>query len=197
MLLTNDDGLRRRLAERVKYVIVDEYQDVNPVQEAIVWSLHELGASICVVGDDDQTIYQWRGSDVENILTFAERYPAVEQIPLEENFRSSEGIVETARDFIEQNSGAAAEGDEADRARRPTSRATSSRCRSTIRTRRRSYIARDDRRRFGASRSRRTATKRGLSWSDMAVLLRSVKANGEPITRGASRRPASRSSSPA
>ena len=69
-LLTNDDGARERIAERVKYVIVDEYQDVNPVQEAIVWSLHELGARICVVGDDDQTIYQWRGSDVESILTF-------------------------------------------------------------------------------------------------------------------------------
>lgn len=96
-LLTNDDGLRARLAERVKYVIVDEYQDVNPVQEAIVWSLHELGARLCVVGDDDQTIYQWRGSDVENILRFDKRYPTVEQIPLEENFRSSEGVVETAR----------------------------------------------------------------------------------------------------
>ena len=72
-LLTNDDGVRARLAERVKYVIVDEYQDVNPVQEAIVWSLHELGARICVVGDDDQTIYQWRGSDVESILTFEKR----------------------------------------------------------------------------------------------------------------------------
>ena|SRR3989442_571260 len=102
-VLTNDNNLRDRLAERVKYVIVDEYQDVNPVQEAIVWSLHEFGARICVVGDDDQTIYQWRGSDVENILTFDSRYPDVDQIPLEENFRSSDGIVETARPFIEQN----------------------------------------------------------------------------------------------
>ena len=84
-------------------MIVDEYQDVNPIQEAIVWSLHEIGARICVVGDDDQTIYQWRGSDVENILTFDKRYSNVEQIPLEENFRSSDGIVETARRFIEQN----------------------------------------------------------------------------------------------
>ena len=84
-------------------MIVDEYQDVNPIQEAIVWSLHELGAKICVVGDDDQTIYQWRGSDVQNILTFETRYPGVEQISLEENFRSSDGVVETARAFIEQN----------------------------------------------------------------------------------------------
>ena len=79
-VLTNDEELRARLSERLKYVIVDEYQDVNPVQEAIVWSLRELGARICVVGDDDQTIYQWRGSDVENILTFDQRYQKVEQI---------------------------------------------------------------------------------------------------------------------
>jgi DNA helicase II / ATP-dependent DNA helicase PcrA len=79
-VLTNDDSLRKRLAGRVRYVIVDEYQDVNPVQEAIVWSLREIGARICVVGDDDQTIYQWRGSDVGNILTFVKRYREVEQI---------------------------------------------------------------------------------------------------------------------
>jgi DNA helicase-2/ATP-dependent DNA helicase PcrA len=102
-VLTTDDGLRERLAQRVKYVIVDEYQDVNPVQEAIVWCLHDLGARICVVGDDDQTIYQWRGSDVDNILTFDKRYPGVDRVSIEENFRSSDGIVLTARPFIEQN----------------------------------------------------------------------------------------------
>jgi DNA helicase II / ATP-dependent DNA helicase PcrA len=96
-VLTNVQDLRKRLAYRVRCAIVDEYQDVNPIQEAIVWSLHELGANICVVGDDDQTIYQWRGSDVQNILTFEERYPAVGRISLEENFRSSDGVVETAR----------------------------------------------------------------------------------------------------
>src|SRR5437588_9003348 len=95
--LTNDEALPGRLSERLRYVIVDEYQDVNPIQEAIVWSLHELGAKICVVGDDDQTIYQWRGSDVHNILTFDQRYTAVDRIAIEENFRSSRGIVETAR----------------------------------------------------------------------------------------------------
>jgi superfamily I DNA/RNA helicase len=80
-VLTNDNDLRKRLAQRVKYVIVDEYQDVNPIQEAIVRSLHEIGARICVVGDDHQTIYQWRGSDIENILTFENRYPAGSKNP--------------------------------------------------------------------------------------------------------------------
>src|SRR5690606_154812 len=69
--LQHNAGLRERLKTRIRHVIVDEYQDVNPVQEAVVATLHELGASVCVVGDDDQTLYQWRGSDVANILTFA------------------------------------------------------------------------------------------------------------------------------
>jgi len=62
-VLTTDQGLRERLATRIKYVIVDEYQDVNPIQEAIVWSLHELGARICVVGDDDQPMARQRRSE--------------------------------------------------------------------------------------------------------------------------------------
>ncbi|HET6202949.1 MAG TPA: ATP-dependent DNA helicase [Planctomycetota bacterium] len=179
-VLTNDDDLRERLAERLKYVIVDEYQDVNPVQEAIVWSLHELGARICVVGDDDQTIYQWRGSDVEGILTFARRYPGVDQILLEENFRSSDGIVETARPFIEQNTARLA------KAMKPTgaqshehgdivalSFATpdeeGQHIAATVQALRGVAFKEDD-------------AQRGLCWSDMAVLLRSVKGNAEPIT---------------
>ena len=125
--------MRARLVGRVKYVIVDEYQDVNPVQEAIVWSLHELGARICVVGDDDQTIYQWRGSDVANILTFDRRYPGVEQIPLEENFRSSEGVVETARAFIEQNGARLAGATPGSRCRQPTQSIRRSSCPSAMR----------------------------------------------------------------
>ena len=57
--------LRARLAERVKIVITDEYQDVNPIQEKLIRDLHSLGASVKVVGDDDQTIYQWRGATSE------------------------------------------------------------------------------------------------------------------------------------
>lgn len=179
-VLTNDMGLRERLAERVKYVIVDEYQDVNPVQEAIVWSLHELGARICVVGDDDQTIYQWRGSDVENILTFEKRYPGVDQIPIEENFRSSDGIVETARAFIEQNT------TRLSKAMKPTgaqayepgdvvalSFATPAE--------EANYIVTTARALCGMAFTE-DGKERGLSWSDMAILLRSVKANAEPIT---------------
>ena len=91
--LETNDGLRGAISNRVKYVVVDEYQDINPIQERLIKLLHDLGAGLCVVGDDDQTIYQWRGSQVNSILTFEERYPRVKQIRLEENFRSSEGVI--------------------------------------------------------------------------------------------------------
>jgi DNA helicase-2/ATP-dependent DNA helicase PcrA len=172
-------GLRERLAARVKHVIVDEYQDVNPVQEAVVSALHQLGAGICVVGDDDQTIYQWRGSDVRNILTFGDRYSQVDQVRLEENFRSSEGVVAIARDFIRQvvrrlpkemkatNAQAYEAGDitglpfdtPEDEARH-----IAHTCHAL-----RGVAVRDD------------GGERGISWSDMAILLRSVRRDGEAI----------------
>jgi DNA helicase-2/ATP-dependent DNA helicase PcrA len=101
--LRENQALRAALADQVRYLIVDEYQDVNPLQEQLISELQRLGANLCVVGDDDQTIYQWRGSDVSNILTFAERYPGVKQIPLNANFRSSTGVVQAARRVIEKN----------------------------------------------------------------------------------------------
>ena len=182
-VLTNDDGVRERLAERVKYVIVDEYQDVNPVQEAIVWSLHELGARICVVGDDDQTIYQWRGSDVENILTFDERYPDVDQIPLEENFRSSDGIVETARAVHRAEHARGCTKAMKPTGAQPYETGDIVALSFDDPDEEAQHIAADDPGAARRRRSARTATERGLSWSDMAVLLRSVKANAEPITQ--------------
>ena len=95
--------LRQRLGERLRVVIVDEYQDVNPIQESLVREFHALGAAIRVVGDDDQTIFQFRGSDVSNILTFADNYGACETIRLEDNFRSTVGIADVARLVIEKN----------------------------------------------------------------------------------------------
>ena len=179
-VLTTDDGLRARLGDRVKYVIVDEYQDVNPIQEAIVWSLHELGARVCVVGDDDQTIYQWRGSDVENILTFASRYSDVDKVAIEENFRSSDGIVETARAFIEQNATRLA------KAMKPTgAQATEAGDLVAL-----SFATPVEEAQYLVANAQalrgvafvEDSKERGLSWSDMAILLRSVKANAEPIT---------------
>ncbi len=91
----------RHVRERVKYVVVDEYQDVNPLQERLISALVRFGANLCVVGDDDQTIYQWRGSEVRNILAFAGSHQDVRQIELSENFRSSKGIVSLGRSIAE------------------------------------------------------------------------------------------------
>ena len=180
-VLMTDQDLRKRLAERVKHVIVDEYQDVNPVQEWIVRELHKLGASVCVVGDDDQVVYQWRGSDVTNILSFAERYAAVTPIKLEENFRSSVGIVETARTFIEQNA------ERLPKAMKPTN-AQDFEPGDLVALafgdadEEAAYIAQTCRPLRGVA-IKDGGKQRGISWSDMAILLRSVKKNGEPITR--------------
>lgn len=96
-------AVRKRIGRDLKYLVVDEYQDVNPLQEMLIQELHDLGANLCVVGDDDQTIYQWRSSDVRNIIEFSKRYSQVKQIRLDENFRSSKGVVYAARYVVEKN----------------------------------------------------------------------------------------------
>lgn len=98
--LTESEETRSRIKENIKYLIVDEYQDVNYIQERIIEELHSLGVKLCVVGDDDQTIYQWRGSTLDNILNFKSKYKNVETVTLDDNFRSSKGIVEVAHAAI-------------------------------------------------------------------------------------------------
>lgn len=88
---------------KVKYLTVDEYQDINPVQEKLIRMLKDFGANICVVGDDDQTIYQFRGSDTKNILTFKERYSIQKYLFLDTDYRSTKGIVDVARRVILYN----------------------------------------------------------------------------------------------
>jgi DNA helicase-2/ATP-dependent DNA helicase PcrA len=175
-------ALQKQVAAKVRHVIVDEYQDVNPVQEAVVSALRDLGAHICVVGDDDQTIYQWRGSEVDNILTFQNRYKDVSAYKLEENFRSSEGVVAVARDFIKSVSKRLSKEMKVTTAQDyemgdivalpfhdPDEEAE--------------YIARTCKALRGQAIKEPGGGLRGISWSDMAILLRSVKTAGPPIMR--------------
>lgn len=88
---------------QVRYLVVDEYQDVDDLQEKLIGCFVRAGANICVVGDDDQTIYQFRGSNAENMISFAERYPDVRQVRLETNFRCGQEIVDIADAVIRNN----------------------------------------------------------------------------------------------
>jgi len=102
-LLETDSAFADRVAKRLRFVTVDEYQDVNPVQERLLEALASRGVDICVVGDDDQLLYNWRGSRMANMIEFVDRYPGVERLTLQENFRSSRGIVELAAEVISHN----------------------------------------------------------------------------------------------
>lgn len=102
--MKHDIAFRSRIKNNIGYLIVDEYQDVNPIQELIVRELYELGANTCVVGDDDQTIFQWRGSDIDYIQHFKDRYNNVKEVILNDNFRSSKAIVDVALKVITNNS---------------------------------------------------------------------------------------------
>ena len=87
----------------IKYLIVDEYQDINDLQEKLIYRIAQSGANICVVGDDDQTIYQFRGSNADNMISFSKRYKDVHQVKLEKNFRCAPEIVDIAACVIDRN----------------------------------------------------------------------------------------------
>ncbi len=89
--------------EKYRFLFVDEYQDINPIQEEFIQTFSHFMDMLFVVGDDDQAIYGWRGANVQNILTFADRYDNVSVHRLLVNFRSTKAIVETANSFVQAN----------------------------------------------------------------------------------------------
>ena len=180
-LLTTNDGLRERLAERVKYVIVDEYQDVNPVQEAIVWSLHDLGAQhlrgrrrrpddlpvarqrrpkhshSSTSATPTSSRSRWRRTSARATASWRRRAPSSSRT----RRGSPKAMKPTGAQAYEPGDIVALSfADPEDEAR---------------------HIAETIQALRGVA-FREDGSERGLSWSDMAVLLRSVKANGEPIT---------------
>ena len=103
-ILESNDDLRRETSERYKYIMVDEYQDTNELQYRLLELLASEHDNLCVVGDDDQSIYGWRGANIRNILEFADTFKNCKTIKLETNYRSTEPILKAANALIEHNS---------------------------------------------------------------------------------------------
>jgi DNA helicase-2/ATP-dependent DNA helicase PcrA len=99
-LLEEDEALRRRWSERFEHLLVDEFQDTNPVQYRLLRLLTGSRGNVCVVGDDDQAIYRWRGADVENILGFDKDFPGARVVKLERNYRSTRTVLDAAHAVI-------------------------------------------------------------------------------------------------
>jgi DNA helicase-2/ATP-dependent DNA helicase PcrA len=99
-LLEEDAALRARWAGRFRYLLVDEFQDTNPAQYRLLKLLAGGRSNVCVVGDDDQAIYRWRGADVSNILGFDQDFPGTRVVKLEQNYRSTRTILDAAHAVI-------------------------------------------------------------------------------------------------
>lgn len=170
--------------ENYQYLLVDEYQDINPIQEEFIKTFSKFLDMLFVVGDDDQAIYGWRGANVQNILTFKDRYNNVSEHKLVVNFRSTVPIVETANTFIQS---------ELPYERLPKN--ISSNNMANISDLRKVWFdKREDEARWIAERIKSLVgttyieynpdgtekSRRGLTYSDFAILLRNIRnRNGE------------------
>ena len=103
VLFQNHEDIRRKYVERFHFVLVDEYQDTNYAQQAIVYQLTKERQKVCVVGDDAQSIYSFRGANIDNILNFQSRYNDTKLFKLEQNYRSTQLIVQAANSLIRRN----------------------------------------------------------------------------------------------
>ncbi|HET6463591.1 MAG TPA: 3'-5' exonuclease, partial [Candidatus Krumholzibacteria bacterium] len=104
-LFAVSDEVRETYARRFHYILVDEFQDTNAIQMAMIDGLSSVHRNLFVVGDDDQSIYSWRGARVEHILEFEHLYPQTQVIRLEQNYRSTQTILDAANGVIEHNRG--------------------------------------------------------------------------------------------
>lgn len=103
LLFKRNEDIRIKYADAFKYILVDEYQDTNMAQQAIVLQLAKEHKHVCVVGDDAQSIYAFRGANIDNILDFRQQFKEAELFKLEQNYRSTQRIVEAANSLIKHN----------------------------------------------------------------------------------------------
>jgi len=166
----------------IRHLMVDEYQDINPAQEALIQEIRKRCSTLFVVGDDDQSIYAWRGADVNNILSFSERYPNCSVHTLSHNFRSAPIIVASAEQFAAAELGA----------NRIEKKPAANEANAPVDFRNLWFDTREEEARWVASMIQsllgtayleRDGTVRGLTPADFAILMRSTKqeeADGMP-----------------
>ncbi len=168
-------GALRAIAS-LKHLMVDEYQDVNPAQEALIQELHRRSTSLFVVGDDDQAIYAWRGADVSNILTFRQRYPRSSEHTLSHNFRSTPAIVTAADGFAAAELGAT-RITKNPRASEPQGPHDFRKLWFSMREEEVEWIATRIESLLGTAYQEQNGTVRGLTPGDFAILMRSTRQN--------------------
>jgi len=176
--LEEDRQLLKEVRKRFTHLTVDEYQDINPIQERLIRLLTGPETNLCVVGDDDQAIYQWRGSTVNNILTFTKRYKNVFTHHLPINFRSTNQIILCGTKLIQRN-----------KKRLPKKMGDSGKKAETgdlykvdfpAQTEEIDFIVERIHHLHGVQWSENNGRKRGLAYSDMAIFFRSVKYDWQP-----------------
>ncbi|MBW6474540.1 MAG: UvrD-helicase domain-containing protein [Anaerolineaceae bacterium] len=157
-LLYENDDVREKYASRFEHVLVDEFQDTNQIQYELVRLLSSVHKNLFVVGDEDQSIYRWRGADYRNVLRFEEDYGNFSKVLLEQNYRSTQKVLDLARSIIDQN-----------RNRTPKALFTERGSGSLIRF----YNAEDDRDEADyVVRTIRSEIKKGISPASYAIMYR-------------------------
>lgn len=104
-ILSENPDVLMKYQEQFRYILVDEYQDTNNSQYLLINLLSQKYRNLCVVGDDDQSIYKFRGANIKNILNFEEDFPNTKKITLDQNYRSTQNILDTANSVISNNNG--------------------------------------------------------------------------------------------
>ena len=102
-IMQQNPEIAKEVSEKYQYIMVDEYQDTNHLQYLLLKCLCSTHQNLCVVGDDDQSIYSWRGANIQNILQFSENFRGAKVIKLQENYRSTQTILQAANALIEKN----------------------------------------------------------------------------------------------
>jgi DNA helicase-2/ATP-dependent DNA helicase PcrA len=176
------EALQQRLPQAVQavsglqHLLVDEYQDINPIQEELIRLLHTFSQSLFVVGDDDQSIYGWRGADVTRIQTFIQRYPQASSHTLAINYRSTQLIVSSADHFAHQELGA----QRIAKMPRAAGNAAPSELRNlwfNVRSDEAQWVVDKIVELLGTEYTEPNGQRRGLTPADFAILMRSTRQN--------------------